>query len=448
MKRELCFFVLVTLLSILSDNKIHSQCVTCQDNTASKPTSSAIGYGSQSLEDFTFTSGYISISNHIGSQTIGSFLINEGNYSVLIGEGFDVENPLINSSGHSIMMGTGSNVPSFYIGPSYSIGKTGKIGIGNVISPNPNTKVHIRADEGEAAVMLIEPNSWGSGKTASLALGNFEYGITGSFSQGLVFSSSSNFLFQNGMVGIGAFNLNEPEAKVHIKCAQGEQADLYIEPYKDPFQGDAAEGSWQANLYMGNKEHGVMAHQNFGLVFDSEHDFVFREGVVAVSSTDIEQPATISLVNNQTYFWALKNTFKGTENTSLVFNYNGLEQMRLTDDGKLVLGQGLETPEGYSLYVDNGILAKKVKVAVPGTSEWSDHVFDNNYQLMEIKELEQFINENNHLPGVPSAEEVVEEGVDLLEMNAMLLEKVEELTLYIIEQQKQINELKNNQENR
>ena len=151
-------------------------------------------------------------------------------------------------------------------------------------------------------------------------------------------------------------------------------------------------------------------------MFDSEHDFIFREGKVAVSSTDIEKPATISLINSETYSWALQNTFKGTENTSLVFNYNGLEQMRLTDDGKLVLGQELETPEGYSLYVEHGILAEKVKVAVHGTSNWMDHVSEDDYDLLSLSEVEKFIEDHGHLPGIPSADEVVEEGVDLLEM--------------------------------
>ena len=63
---------------------------------------------------------------------------------------------------------------------------------------------------------------------------------------------------------------------------------------------------------------------------------------------------------------------------------------------------------------------------------------------MPLNELESYINEYSHLPGVPSATEVEEDGADLGEMNRLLMEKVEELTLYVIDLQKQINELKSN----
>lgn len=63
---------------------------------------------------------------------------------------------------------------------------------------------------------------------------------------------------------------------------------------------------------------------------------------------------------------------------------------------------------------------------------------------MPLRELETYIGEHSHLPGVPTAEEVEQEGADLGEMNKVLMEKVEELTLYIIDLQKQIDELKSN----
>jgi hypothetical protein len=66
-----------------------------------------------------------------------------------------------------------------------------------------------------------------------------------------------------------------------------------------------------------------------------------------------------------------------------------------------------------------------------------------NYNLMPLKELEQYIKQNKHLPNVPTQDEISKDGMDAYEMNAILLKKVEELTLYIIEQQKQIDELEN-----
>ena len=89
------------------------------------------------------------------------------------------------------------------------------------------------------------------------------------------------------------------------------------------------------------------------------------------------------------------------------------------------------------------VCAKEVRVALTGSPCWPDYVFGKNYKLPTLNEVEQFITENQHLPNVPSAAEVTENGIELGEMNAILLQKVEELTLYIIALQKQIDELKN-----
>jgi len=66
-----------------------------------------------------------------------------------------------------------------------------------------------------------------------------------------------------------------------------------------------------------------------------------------------------------------------------------------------------------------------------------------SYNLMPLKELEQYILKNKHLPDVPNQDEISKNGIDVYEMNAVLLKKLEELTLYVIEQQKQIVELEN-----
>lgn len=105
-------------------------------------------------------------------------------------------------------------------------------------------------------------------------------------------------------------------------------------------------------------------------------------------------------------------------------------------------GGGVVVPAGYRLAVKDGIITEKLKVAVAGTADWADYVFADDYKLMPLEQVEKFVKENNHLPNVPSAVEVVESGIDVAKMDAKLLEKIEELTLYIIQQQKEINELK------
>ncbi|HWB62503.1 MAG TPA: hypothetical protein VG603_03260, partial [Chitinophagales bacterium] len=98
----------------------------------------------------------------------------------------------------------------------------------------------------------------------------------------------------------------------------------------------------------------------------------------------------------------------------------------------------------YSLYVEKGILAERFKCALKtdGTN-WSDYVFDRSYKLMDIDSFEKFLAKNKHLPDIPSAKEVGQNGIDLAEMDAKLLAKIEELSLYIIGLQKEIDKLKN-----
>jgi len=103
-------------------------------------------------------------------------------------------------------------------------------------------------------------------------------------------------------------------------------------------------------------------------------------------------------------------------------------------------GNGLWTPNGNvgigtldpkeRLSVNGKIRAQEIKVE---TANWPDYVFTKDYQLPSLSETEDHIKEKGHLPGIPSAEEVKTNGVDLGEMNAKLLKKIEELTLYLIE---------------
>ena len=73
---------------------------------------------------------------------------------------------------------------------------------------------------------------------------------------------------------------------------------------------------------------------------------------------------------------------------------------------------------------------------------WSDFVFGNDYNLLTLSEVEDYIDKNGHLPDIPSEAEVEENGINIGEMQAKLLQKIEELTLYVIQLEKEIDELK------
>lgn len=131
-----------------------------------------------------------------------------------------------------------------------------------------------------------------------------------------------------------------------------------------------------------------------------------------------------------------KNVYVGHKNGAL---------SNLYISGKTIIGD-ITAPGNYSLYVQNGVLTEKVKVAVKSTNQWADYVFDKNYELKSLEEVANFIEENKHLPNVPSAEEVVQDGIDMAKMDAKLLEKIEELTLYVIQLNEEVKQLKKENE--
>jgi hypothetical protein len=107
--------------------------------------------------------------------------------------------------------------------------------------------------------------------------------------------------------------------------------------------------------------------------------------------------------------------------------------MRLNQDGNL--GIGTTNPGIYKLAVKGKIRAEEIKVE----TGWADYVFKEGYDLPTLEEVEQHIKETGHLINIPSAKEVEENGIELGEMNKLLLEKIEELTLYVIELKKEVD---------
>lgn len=124
------------------------------------------------------------------------------------------------------------------------------------------------------------------------------------------------------------------------------------------------------------------------------------------------------------------NTGVGTYTPNAKFHVNGTQ---------LIGGNSARIATGYSLSVDGKIIAEEVKVQL--STSWPDYVFGKNYKLMPLEELEESINKNKHLPNIPAAAEIEKDGISLGDMNKRLMEKVEELTLYIIDLNKKNNAL-------
>lgn len=116
----------------------------------------------------------------------------------------------------------------------------------------------------------------------------------------------------------------------------------------------------------------------------------------------------------------------------------------ISSDGDIIISgnissQGYSIPSYFEVTEEGKVWAQEVRVKL--SNPWADHVFDNDYNLPSLQDVELFIKANKHLIGVPSKDEISKDGLDVCEMDAILLQKIEELTLYIIQQQKEINAL-------
>lgn len=128
----------------------------------------------------------------------------------------------------------------------------------------------------------------------------------------------------------------------------------------------------------------------------------------------------------------------GTIREAMVFKRTGLDINSVAfPNGNVSIGTS--NAQGYKLAVNGEAIFTKAKVKEFGN--WPDYVFNKDYQLPSLAEVEKYIQQNKHLPGIPAAAQVKKDGLDIGSNQAALLKKIEELTLYIIEQNKRIEKL-------
>ncbi|PRD44965.1 hypothetical protein C5745_18855 [Sphingobacterium haloxyli] len=159
-----------------------------------------------------------------------------------------------------------------------------------------------------------------------------------------------------------------------------------------------------------------------------ENQGAFRKIRIGVSN-DTYTRAEIMLENNNT---AHGKIYFRTSSSGVP----AATRMMIQSNGNV--GIGTIDPKA-KLAVDGNILAKEIKVKTDITVP--DYVFEETYNLPTLSSIENYVKEHKHLPEIPSAKDIESDGLDLAEMNLLLLKKVEELTLHLIEKDKQVNEL-------
>ncbi|MCB0482543.1 MAG: hypothetical protein KDC83_14030, partial [Flavobacteriales bacterium] len=303
--------------------------------------------------------------------------------------------------------------------------------------------------------LKISGITWNQSPVGNYSCDPFPSPVSNLFEAAIAFSSN-NFaptrrvtIDPDGQLGIGN-NLDPTEdldVDGHIRMRTGAQAgyvavsnNVGTMSWQSPSSLGIG-GFWQAmtmsspgsghimNLDNGEVHIGKKPYAMFFRPYCSEllYSNIVKEGDVGIFFGPTEEIPGELFQNEPGFVIAARNTANG--------NTNGL---RMDWNGNVVIGENysIKTSEPYKLAVNGNIIAELVKVRL--RNSWPDYVFQRDYDLMSLPKLEEYINNNGHLPNVPSSTDVEKEGVDLGEMNRILLQKIEELTLYVIELEKRI----------
>jgi hypothetical protein len=187
------------------------------------------------------------------------------------------------------------------------------------------------------------------------------------------------------------------------------------------------------SIYFSNGNVGIGTNSPHG------HLHVTTPGLTkALIETTADSYATLAFQSNGK-LWEFSKRPSGEGDGFSLFYHDGVKwvypnYLHVTTAGNV--GIGTADPKGYKLAVNGNAIFEKV--IVKQYQNWPDYVFHATYRLRPLSEVEQFIKQYQHLPGVPSAADVEKNGLNLGDNQASLLKKIEELTLYLIEQNKEI----------
>jgi len=248
----------------------------------------------------------------------------------------------------------------------------------------------------------------------------------------------------NGSVGIGT---NNPAAKMEIRGSTGD--GLYVTSTTQSLRLTTGPGGALIGSSSNNSTN-IISNNTIGATL--KPDGSFGIGFTApIYKLDVNGRMRLRHNGETPGIWFnnsanAETSFIGQYTDDLWGIFGNAWQFAVNrNDGTVYLGsnnldaENLNIGTGYKLRVFGKMIAEEVRVQLK--TAWPDYVFSKNYQLRSLPETEKYIAENNHLPNMPAASEVEKNGIALGDMQTKMMEKIEELTLYIIEQDKRIMRL-------
>ena len=345
----------------------------------------------------------------IGNDNIGighHIRVNGRRGGMVIGSGIEGTGDayLVNDSSNSLMIGFNSVKPTLFVSESPNdhsqniLNRTGRVAIGDVM---PQAKLHIRSDSGENAGIILEPDNPAT-DSVFIRLMDSHHSIT------VDRQGQMDIAVGNKPLGIASANLKVDGNLMELKKMQptgmtgprgftlstDDTPSIGFNAY--PSNGHYLRGTGESSY--------VMEFSSASLKLRTAQDSEPRGGIISnwTDAVTVKTDGAITLNGK---------VGVNTENT--------------TDD--------------YALAVDGGVIATEVYIME--INNWPDYVFDEDYKLMSLQELKQYIGRNHHLPEIVSEQEIVKEGYSVGQMQNILLKKIEELTLYILQQEERISKL-------
>ncbi|MEW7279538.1 hypothetical protein ABW636_13170 [Aquimarina sp. 2201CG1-2-11] len=309
-----------------------------------------------------------------------------------------------------------------YDNESVIFSENNQVGIG---TEAPNSKLHVYENEigGDVAITIQNRATWdpnatssllfnhnvnnfNGGKISSIREGNYLTGDASTANSSLAFFTALNGVNQEhlritkeGKIGLGT---NTPQSKLHI--------------FENIIGGDVAITVQNRATWDPNATSSLIFSHNVNN-FNGGKISSIREGNYLTGDT--------STANSSLAFFT---TLNGTNQ----------EHLRITKEGKV--GIGTSEPGDFKLAVEGIIGAREIGVTLDENWKWPDYVFKSDYNLPSLKTIKTYIDKNGHLPEIPSEIDVKENGLKLAELNTAMLKKIEELTLYLIQQNETIEQ--------
>ena len=309
---------------------------------------------------------------------------------------------------NGIMFGAGSNLPTLFISAKNLENRTGKVGIGNVT--DPQAKLHIKGDATEHADIFLA--STGSNKSA-IRFRNDDNNIT---------VGSDNVMHINALKTY--LRIDAP--KVCFGSTTTFLSNTNNEVFSIKAPNEISQVAKTINL-TASRNIQLSGASEIGLLSES----IALTGKVGINTANTTSDYALAVVGGLLSMWRFE--VNSEENIQITAK-EGIHHKPILLQGNVGINTN-RLAAGYALSVNGGVIAEKVMIKYQ--AEWPDYVFEPSYNLMPMHDLRTFVTQNKHLPEVPSAAEI-ENGLDVGQLQGILLKKIEELTLYTLQLQEQV----------